>query len=209
MTQASIDDIKELRKKTGAGFSDCKKALNSCNSDINKAMDWLKQHGLSQMAKRADKDASEGRVASYIHTGNRIGVLVEVNTETDFSARSEAFAKFVKDLTLHITAMNPCCISEENLPAILLQKQEDLFREQALKEGKNEKVLDKVIQGRLEKWRKEVCLMDQIFVRPGGDENEVTIREALAELTTQIREKIVIRRFVRYELGVNEADYVS
>ena len=209
MTQVSIEDIKELRKKTGAGFSDCKKALNSCNSDINKAMDWLKQQGLSQMAKRADKDASEGQVASYVHTGNRIGVLVEVNTETDFSARSEAFSKFVKDLTLHITAMNPHCISEENLPETLLQKQKDVFREQALKEGKNEKVLDKVIQGRLEKWKKEVCLLDQIFVRPGGDENEITVREALAELTNQIREKIVIRRFVRYELGVNESDYVS
>ncbi|MDE0151567.1 MAG: translation elongation factor Ts [Bdellovibrionales bacterium] len=209
MAQVSIEDIKELRKKTGAGFSDCKKALNSCNSDINKAMDWLKQQGLSQMAKRSDKDASEGQVASYVHTGNRIGVLVEVNTETDFSARSEAFSKFVKDLTLHITAMNPQCISEENLPEALLQKQTEAFREQALKEGKNEKVLDKIIQGRLDKWKKEVCLMDQIFVRPGGDEQEITVKEALAELTNQIREKIVIRRFVRYELGVSESDYVS
>ena len=205
MAQVSIEDIKDLRKKTGAGFSDCKKALNSCGSDMSKAVDWLKQHGLSQMAKRADKDASEGRVASYVHNGNRIGVLVEVNTETDFSARSEAFAKFVKDLTLHITAMNPYCISEENLPETLLQKQKDLFRKQALKEGKNEKVLDKVVQGRLEKWKKEVCLMDQIFVRPGGDENEITVKTALAELTTQIREKIVIRRFVRYELGAKES----
>lgn len=209
MKQASIEDIKELRKKTGAGFSDCKKALNSCNSDIQKAMDWLKQHGIAQMEKRAGKEAGEGRIASYIHTGNRIGVLVEVNTETDFSARSEAFVKFVKDLTLHITAMNPHCISEENLPETLLKKQTELFRKQALKEGKNEKVLDKIIQGRLEKWKKEVCLMDQIFVRPGGDENEVTIKEALAELTTQIREKIVIRRFVRYELGADETDHVS
>ena len=116
-------------------------------------------------------------------------MLVEVNTETDFSARSAAFSKFVKDLTLHITAMNPYCISEEDLPETLLQKQKDLFRRQALKEGKDEKILDKMVQGRLEKWKKEVCLMDQIFVRPGGDENEVTIKEALGELTTQIREK--------------------
>ena len=99
--------LKNCEKKTGAGFSDCKKALNSCNSDLNKAVDWLKQNGLSQMAKRADKDASEGQVASYIHTGNRIGVLVEVNTETDFSARSEAFSKFVKDLTLHYYSNEP------------------------------------------------------------------------------------------------------
>jgi len=208
MTQISIEDIKELRRKTGAGFSDCKKALHSCNSDINKAMDWLKQQGLSQMAKRADRDAGEGQVASYVHTGNRIGVLVEVNTETDFSARSEVFSRFVKDLTLHITAMNPHCISEENLPETLLQKQKEIFHKQALKEGKNEKALDKIIQGRLEKWKKEVCLMDQVFVRPSSDENEVTVRDALAELTNQIREKIVIRRFVRYELGVSESDHV-
>ena len=206
MTQVSIEDIKELRRKTGAGFSDCKKALHSCSSDIPKAIDWLKQQGISQMAKRADKDAYEGRVASYIHTGNKIGVLLEVNTETDFSARSSAFEKFVKDLTLHITAMNPHCISEENLPPDLLQKQQELFRVQALKEGK-EKALDKIIQGRMDKWKKEVCLMDQVFVRPGGDENEITVKEALAELTNQIREKIVIRRFVRYELG--GTDHVS
>lgn len=204
MVQVSIEDIKELRRKTGAGFSDCKKALHSCSSDILKAMDWLKQQGLSQMAKRADKDASEGQVTSYVHTGNRIGVLLEVNTETDFSARSEAFTKFVKNLTLHITAMNPLVISEENLPTTLLKKQQKNFREQALKEGKNEKVLDKIVQGRIDKWKKEICLMNQTFVCPGGDENEMTVREALAELTNQIREKIVIRRFVRYELGVNE-----
>ncbi len=209
MAQVSIDDIKELRKKTGAGFSDCKKALNACRSDLDKALDWLKQNGLSQMAKRAGKTASEGQVASYIHTGNKIGVLVEVNTETDFSARSTAFSKFVKDLTLHITAANPRCISEEDLPETLVQKQKNLFRGQALKEGKDEKILNKVVQGRLEKWKKEVCLMDQIFVRPGGDENETTIREALGELTTQIREKIVIRRFVRYELGVSENNETS
>lgn len=209
MVQVSIEDIKELRKKTGAGFSDCKKALNSCNSNIPKAMDWLKQQGLSQMAKRADKDASEGQIASYVHTGSKIGVLLEVNTETDFSARSETFTKFVKDLTLHITAMNPYCISEENLPDTLLQKQRELFHKQALKEGKNEKVLDKIIQGRIDKWKKEICLMNQVFVRPGGDENEITVQEALAELTNQIREKIVIRRFVRYELGTNEAGNVS
>ena len=209
MAQVSIEDIKELRRKTGAGFSDCKKALNSCSSDIPKAMDWLKQQGLSQMAKRADKDASEGQVASYVHTGNKIGVLLEVNTETDFSARSEDFTKFVKNLTLHITAMNPRCISEENLSETLLKNQEELFRKQAVKEGKNEKVMDKIIQGRIDKWKKEICLMDQIFVCPGGDENEMTVREALAELTNKIREKIVIRRFVRYELGVNETNDAS
>ena len=200
----SINDIKELRDKTGAGFSDCRKALNSCGSDLTKAMEWLKQQGLSQMAKRAGKTALEGIVASYVHTGGRIGVLVEVNTETDFSARSEAFQKFVKNLTLHITAMNPVCVSEEELPESLVQEQMKIFKEKALEQKKPEKILNKIVEGQLDKWKKEVCLMNQVFVRPGADEDdETTVESALAELTTQVREKIVIRRFVRYELGSN------
>ncbi len=204
MKQASIDLIKELRERTGAGFADCKKALNSCELNIEKSLDWLKKQGLSQMAKRAGKEASEGIVASYVHTGGRIGVLVEVNTETDFSARSETFQKFVKDLTLHITAMNPACISEENLSSDLIQKQTEIFKEKALEQKKSEKVFNQILKGQLDKWKKEVCLLDQVFVRPGADESdEITVRDALAELTTQVREKIVIRRFVRYELGSN------
>ena len=200
----SINDIKELRDRTGAGFSDCRKALSSCESDLTKAMEWLKQQGLSQMAKRAGKTALEGMVASYIHTGGRIGVLVEVNTETDFSARSEAFQKFLKNLTLHITAMNPVCISEEDLPEPLVQEQMKVFKEKALEQKKPEKILNQIVEGQLSKWKKEVCLMNQVFVRPGADEDdETTVESALAELTTQVREKIVIRRFVRYELGSN------
>ena len=200
----SINDIKELRDRTGAGFSDCRKALSSCGADLTKAMEWLKKQGLSQMAKRAGKTALEGMVASYVHTGGRIGVLVEVNTETDFSARSEAFQKFLKNLTLHITAMNPVCISEENLPESLVQKQKEVFKEKALEQKKPEKILNQIVEGQLDKWKKEVCLMNQVFVRPGADEDdETTVESALAELTTQVREKIVIRRFVRYELGSN------
>ena len=198
----SINDIKELRDKTGAGFSDCRKALSSCGSDLTKALEWLKQQGLSQMAKRAGKTALEGIVASYVHTGGRIGVLVEVNTETDFSARSEAFQKFVKHLTLHITAMNPVCVSEEDLPESLVQEQMKVFKEKVLEQKKPEKILNQIVEGQLNKWKKEVCLLNQIFVRPGADDdNETTVQDALAELTTQVREKIVVRRFVRYELG--------
>ena len=200
MKNIPIEKIKELRDRTGAGFADCKQALSAGNLDLKKSIEWLKKQGLSQMAKRAGKTASEGLVASYVHTGGRIGVLVEVNTETDFSARSEAFQKFVKDLTLHITAMNPLCVSKESLPESETAKQKELFKQQALKQGKPEKILDKIIEGQLAKWQKEVCLLDQVFVRP-GDEDETTVQEALAELTTQVREKIVIRRFVRYELG--------
>ena len=205
MTQISMDLIKELREKTGAGFSDCKKALNACKADMEQSVAWLKKQGLSQMAKRVGKIALEGAVASYIHTGGRIGVLVEVNTETDFAARSDVFQKFVKDLTLHITAMNPVCISEEDIPESLMQKQTELFREKAQSQKKPEKILNQIVEGQIIKWKKEVCLLDQIFVRPGADEdNEVTVQTALAELTTQVREKIAIRRFIRYELGSSE-----
>ena len=197
----SVNLVKELRDKTGAGFSDCKKALSSCDSNIEQAIEWLKQKGISQMAKRAGNEAQEGMIGSYVH-GGRIGVLVEVNTETDFSARSDAFKKFVKDLTLHITAMSPVCVSEEDLDESLVQKQVQSFKEQLKDEKKPKTVIEKIIEGRVQKWKKEVCLLNQSFVRPGSDEEqEVSVQEALAELTNQIREKVVIRRFVRYELG--------
>ena len=173
---------------------------------MDQAVDWLKKKGLSQMAKRASKEASEGLIASYVHTGSRIGTLVEVNTETDFSARSEAFQKFVKNLTLHITAMNPSYVSIEEIPESHIQKQTELFQSKALEQGKSGSVLKKIVEGQIEKWKKEVCLLDQEFVCPDVDESRnMTVREALAELTTQVREKMVIRRFVRYELG--QSDY--
>lgn len=197
----SIEQVKQLRDKTGAGFSDCKKALSSCDSNIEKAVEWLKKQGISQMAKRASQEASQGWIGSYVH-GGRIGVLVEVNTETDFSARSEAFKKFVKDLTLHITASSPLCVSEEELDETLVQKQIQVCKDQIKDQKKAEKIQNQIIEGQLNKWKKEVCLLNQIFVRPGSDnEKEITVQEALAELTNQIREKVVIRRFVRYELG--------
>ena len=197
----SIETIKELRERTGAGFGDCKKALSKTSGNMDEALKWLKKQGLAQMAKRAGKDAKEGLVSSYIHTNGRIGVLLEVNTETDFSARSEAFQEFVKNLTLHITALNPLCISEENIPPDVFEKQKQAFKEQVAKEGKPSSVAEKIIKGRLEKWKKEICLLHQPFFHPGADEKEVTVEEAIAELTNQIREKIVIRRFVCYKLG--------
>lgn len=201
MADAPINLIKELRDKTGAGFGDCKKALSSIQTpDIEQAIEWLKKQGLSQMAKRAGKEASEGTLASYVHNG-RIAVLVEVNSETDFAARSEDFQKFVKDLTLHITAMSPVCVSADDMGEDVLKKQEELFKAQALEEGKSEKILPKIIEGRLEKWKQESCLMSQIFSRPSSDDEEITVNEALAELVNKVRENIVIRRFVRYELG--------
>ena len=203
MKTLNIETIKELREKTGAGLSDCKKALNSCDADMTKAAEWLKQKGLAQLAKRAGKQAQEGAVASYIHAEGKIGVLVEVNTETDFSARSEAFKNFVKHLTLHITAMNPLVISKENLPQERIKEQKEFFKKQAIEEGKKDQVLDAVLKGRMEKWMKEVCLLDQIFFHPDNKDESQTVEGALAELVSQVREKIVIRRFVRYELGAS------
>ena len=203
MKDTSISAVKELRARTGAGLSDCKKALAQSGSNIQSALAWLKEQGLARMAKRAGNEASEGKVASYIHAGGRIGVLLEVNTETDFSARSTAFQKFVKNLTLHITAMNPLFISESHIPKSQIEEQEFFFKEQALKEGKPSNILNKIAEGQMEKWKKEKCLMSQIFFHPDSGDKEITVEEALAELVTQIREKIVIRRFARYELGQN------
>ena len=197
----SVKSVKELREKTGAGFADCKKALSSCNSDMEKAVEWLKKQGIAQMAERASQEASEGSIGSYVH-GGRIGVLVEVNTETDFSARSEAFKKFVKDLTLHITSMNPLYISEEDIDENVIQKQAQIFKDQLKDQKKSEAVINQIVDGQMNKWKKEICLLNQSFARPGSyDEKEISVQEALAELTNQIREKVVIRRFIRYELG--------
>ena len=197
----SIELIKELRARTGAGFGDCKEALSQTSGDIDKALNWLKEKGLAQMAKRAGKDASEGMVASYVHGDGRMGVLLEVNTETDFSARSDAFRKFVKDLTLHITAMNPLCVSEEDIPLDIFEKQKQIIADQVAEENKPPKVAEKIIEGRLDKWKKEICLLNQTFFQSEANEKEITVGEAIAELTNQIREKIVIRRFVYYKLG--------
>ncbi len=205
MSIETIKELKELRERTGAGFGDCKKALSQTSGNIDEALEWLKKQGLAQMAKRAGKEASEGLIASYIHTNSRIGILLEVNTETDFSARSEAFQTFVKNLTLHITAMNPICISEKDIPTNAFEKQKQMLKEQVLEEGKTAQVAEKIIEGRLEKWKKEICLLNQPFFHPGGDEKEITVEEAIAELTNQIREKIVIRRFVCYKLGEGDS----
>ena len=197
----SIGLIKELRDRTGAGFGDCKEALSKTSGNIDKALDWLKEKGLAQMAKRSGKDASEGLVASYIHGNGRIGVLLEVNTETDFSARSDAFKKFVKDLTLHITAMSPLCISEDDIPPAVFEKEKQAIEDQVAEEGKPAKVAEKIIEGRLAKWKKEVCLLNQTFFQSEASDKEVSVGEAIAELTNQVREKIVIRRFICYKLG--------
>ena len=196
-----IEAVKNLRAKTGAGILDCQKALTEAGGDPAKAMEWLNKKGIARAEKKFLRSVGQGRVASYLHGEGRIGVLVEVNVETDFAARSEDFKEFTHHLCLHITALNPLFVKEEEVPASLKEKQKVLFTEQAKEEGKKPAVLDKVIEGRINKWLKEVCLMDQIFLPSAQTEKPQTVREALKNMIAKLGENIVIRRFVRLELG--------
>ena len=197
-----IDSIKSLRANTGAGILDCKKALEESGQDMQKAAEWLKKRGLAKAAKKALREARQGVISSYLHgQDSRIGVLVEVNTETDFAARSPQFKDFVHQLCLHITAAHPLFISEEDIPEFLLEKEKAVFMEQAKREGKKEAVLDKVVQGRMTKWATEICLLKQIFLASTQSEKPLTVESALKELVAELGENVIIRRFVRYELG--------
>ena len=193
----SLEMIKELRERTSAGINDCKKALAETNGDLDKAADFLREKGLAAAAKKAGRIASEGVVESYIHAGGRIGVLVEVNCETDFVAKNEVFRSFVKDVAMHIAAVNPLYISKEDVPAEDIERERAVLRAQALNEGKPEKIVDKRVEGRIAKFYENYCLLEQPFVKE-GDKKVIDI---LNSLVATIGEKITIRRFVRYEKG--------
>lgn len=193
----SLEMIKELRERTSAGINDCKKALAETNGDLDKAADFLREKGLAAAAKKAGRIASEGVVESYIHAGGRIGVLVEVNCETDFVAKNEVFRSFVKDVAMHIAAVNPLYISKEDVPAEDIERERAVLRAQALNEGKPEKIVDKMVEGRIAKFYENYCLLEQPFVKD-GDKKVIDI---LNGLVATIGEKITIRRFVRYEKG--------
>ncbi len=193
----SLEMIKELRERTSAGINDCKKALAETNGDLDKAADFLREKGLAAAAKKAGRIASEGVVESYIHAGGRIGVLVEVNCETDFVAKNEVFRSFVKDVAMHIAAVNPLYISKEDVPAEDIERERAVLRAQALNEGKPEKIVDKMVEGRISKFYENYCLLEQPFVKE-GDKKVIDI---LNSLVATIGEKITIRRFVRYEKG--------
>jgi elongation factor Ts len=197
LADVSAAQIKLLRERTGAGMMDCKKALTECNSDMEKACDFLREKGLAAAAKKEGRVAAEGTVESYIHGGGRIGVLLEVNCETDFVARGDEFKVLVRDLGLHIAAANPQYLNKEDVPADVLQHEKDILRAQALNEGKPEKIIEKMVDGRIEKFYKEVCLMDQPFVK----DPDKSVRDLVLDKTAKIGERIVIRRFTRYELG--------
>ena len=193
----SASMIKELRERTSAGLNDCKKALTEMNGDMEKAADYLREKGLAAAAKKAGRVASEGIVESYIHGGGRIGVLVEVNCETDFVARNDVFRSFVKDVAMHIAATNPLYVCKEEVPAEDIEKEKAVLRAQALNEGKPEKIVDKMVEGRISKFYESYCLLEQPFVK----DPEKTVGDILNGLIATIGEKITVRRFVRYEKG--------
>ncbi len=195
--EVSAASVKELREKTGAGFVDCKKALTETNGDIEKAVDYLRQKGLSAAAKKAGRVASEGVVGSYIHGGGKIGVLIEVNCETDFVAKNEDFLNFVKDVAMHIAAANPVCMERNDLPQDILEREKAVVKAQALESGKPEKVIEKMVEGRMEKFYAESCLLEQPFVK----NPDIKIGDYLNQTVAKIGEKISIRRFTRYQMG--------
>ncbi|MBI5699590.1 translation elongation factor Ts [Candidatus Saganbacteria bacterium] len=195
--QISTDIIQQLREKTGCGMMDCKKALTEAKGDMEKAADLLRQKGLASLAKRAERVAAQGVVASYIHPGDKIGVLLEVNCESDFVARGDDFKNFTKELALQVAAQNPQYLTRDEVPAGILDHELDILKAQAKQEGKPEKAIEKITTGRMEKFYSEMCLMDQVYIR----DPKKTIKDLWGELSAKIGENIVVRRFTRYQLG--------
>ena len=189
--------IKDLRERTGAGMSDCKKALTEVGGDVDKAIDYLRTKGLAKAAKKAGREATEGAVVSYIHGGGRIGVLVEINCETDFVARNEDFQAFTRDVALQIAAMNPQFVRKDEVSQDVVDRERDVLVAKAKETGKPEPVVQKMVDGQITKWMKEICLLDQAWVK----DPDKTIDQVQQELIAKIGENIKIRRFVRFELG--------
>jgi elongation factor Ts len=189
--------VKELREQTGVGIMACKNALQEADGDITQAVDILRKKGIAKAQKREGRSASEGQVQAYIHMGGKIGVLVEVNCETDFSAKTEDFSSFTRNLAMHIAATNPMAITEEGLPEAIVEREKEIYRAQALESGKPEKVLEKIVDGKMKKFFSEVCLLKQPYVR----DPDLTIEDLLNELKVKTGENVIIRRFARFQLG--------
>lgn len=193
----SASAVKELREKTGAGMLDCKKALEAADGNIEKAVEVLREKGLAAAANKAGRIATEGVCESYIHAGGRIGVLVEINCETDFVAKTDQFKEFARDIAMHIAASSPKYVRREEVPADEIEKEKEILKAQALNEGKPEKIVEKMVEGRIGKYYEEYCLLEQSFVK----DPDKTIAQLVNEKISTIGENISIRRFVRYELG--------
>ena len=192
--------VKELREKTGVGMMDCKKALKECKGDVKQAIDFLRKKGIATAKKRGGRQTSEGLVQSYIHAGGKIGVLVEVNCETDFSAKTDDFANFAKDIAMQIAATNPVSVDREGIPAETLEREGEIYATQAKESGKPEKVIEKIVEGKMKKFYSEVCLLEQAFVKNPDN----SIQDLVNDLMAKTGENVMINRFARFQLG--EAD---
>ena len=195
--EISAKMVKELREKTGAGMMDCKRALASSDGDLEKAVTILREQGLSRAAKKASREAREGLITAYIHPGDKLGVMLEINCETDFVARTDDFKALCKDMAMQVAAANPLVVHRDNLDAELVNKEKEIFKSQALNEGKPEKIIDKIIAGKLEKYFQEVVLLEQAFIK----DQDKTIGDIINEAIAKFGENIQIKRFIRYRLG--------
>lgn len=189
--------VMELRKKTGAGIMDCKKALQETDGDLQKAVDYLRKRGIATAQKKSGRETKEGMIDAYIHPGNRIGVLVEVNCETDFVANTGDFRQFVKNVAMQIAAANPLVVSREDLSPDVIEKEKEIYREQMKSSNKPDQIIEKIVEGKLEKYYQNVCLLEQGYIR----DPEKTIKDLMTEVIAKLGENIVIRRFARYQLG--------
>ena len=195
--EVSASVVRELREKTGAGMMDCKKALAETEGDLQKAVDYLRQKGLAAAAKKADRRAADGAVGAYVHPGGKIGVLVEINCETDFVARTAEFQALLKDIAMQVAAANPRYVRREDVAAAELEREKEIYRRQALETGKPEKVIDKIVDGKIERFYSEVCLLEQSFIKDPDKKVSTVVNDAIARLG----ENIQVRRFARYHLG--------
>ena len=197
MVTIKASDVQTLREQTNVGMLDCKKALEEANGDLEKAVIILREKGIAKAAKRADKEAKEGQVISYIHQGNKLGVLLEINCETDFVARTEEFSKLAREFAMQIAAASPICLSKEDVPAEKIKLESDIMRKQLESEGKPANMIEKIIPGKLEKYYTEVCLLEQASVKNPS----VKMKDLLSDYKLKVGENIVVRRFVRFQLG--------
>jgi elongation factor Ts len=195
--EISIELVKDLRQRTGAGVIDCKAALQEAQGNMEAAIDYLRRKGLATAAKKAGRIATDGLVSSYIHAGGKMGVLVEINCETDFVAKTEDFQTFVKNIAMHIAAANPQYIRREEIPEEVLERERAIYRTQAQESGKPQKVVDKIVEGKMERFYSEVCLLEQTYVR----DSDLTIKELLDAMIAKVGENVTIRRFARFQLG--------
>ncbi len=193
----SADLVKKLREKTGAGMMDCKRALQKAQGDMDKAVDYLREQGVARASKKASRIAKEGIIHSYIHPGDKLGVLVEINCETDFVARTEDFKLLAKDIAMQIAATNPLVVIRSDLDPELLEKEKEIYRTQAINEKKPEKIIERIVEGKLEKYFQEVCLLEQPFVK----DQDRAVKDRINETVAKLGENITVKRFIRFRLG--------